>query len=286
MNADVVPGQSLSPSSSSRSDQRLLEHGWTVVQLGDSRPVRKIQDRLTRELRQLLSNDQVTLEDYHRFVVEDEQHFRIQGQLTEFLCNEDLVKEIIAANLSVFSPFVSCDLNIQRRPHLRITRPARPRDNVGFHRDTFYGDSPWALNVSIPFVDVPPEAALHVLSGSHVSPETDFPTTQYTSPDVTKGSLKHKLGFPYAPKAIPESLLEGVQPVPLRLGEAVAFSAAIVHGSVENRSETTRWTCDVRLINALAPKSPTQRDGYYESLTVTPMTQIATRYNDANRRAA
>jgi hypothetical protein len=108
------------------------------------------------------------------------------------------------------------------------------------------------------------------------------PFAQTRDADVTRGSVRHQLGFAYAPKVIDSAVTAKVEPVPLKLGEAVVFAGAIVHGTVANNAETCRWTTDVRLISALAPANPNQRSGYYEPLCRCAMTRIAQAYGKAN----
>jgi hypothetical protein len=261
---------------------QLRRRGWARVKLPRPEPVFEVRHAVLAELRRLLGDDAVTLEDYHRLKLDDARHTEIQFQLTTMYRQRDFARKIAEPNLSLLTTLAGGDLDIQTQPFLRITRPGRPQDNVGYHRDTFYGDSPWALNISVPFVDVPAEAALCMLSESHVWPEADVPFVQAQSADVTKGSVRHQLGFVYAPKLIDPEVTAKVEPVALNLGHAVVFSGAIVHGTAANNDAACRWTSDVRFINALAPYNENQRDGYYAPLCRTAVTQVARSYESAN----
>src|SRR5438132_8166557 len=98
------------------------------------------------------------------------------------------------------------DLDVQSAPYLRIVRPAKAQDNIGYHRDTVYGGSPYELSVFVPFVELAAGAALSVEPGSHLKAERDIPFVRMAISDkvVMKGSLKHTLGFPYAPQVLDE----------------------------------------------------------------------------------
>jgi hypothetical protein len=261
---------------------QLHQRGWAKVKLPRPEPVFQIRHAVLAELRRLVGDDKVTLEDYHRLELDEDRHTEIQFQLTTMYRQRDFARKIAEPNLSLLTALAGGDLDIQTQPFLRITRPGRPQDNVGYHRDTFYGDSPWALNISVPFVTVPAEAALCMLSGSHVWQEADVPFVQEQSADVSKGSVRHQLGFVYAPKLIDPEVTARVEPVALELGHAVVFSGAIVHGTAANNAATCRWTSDVRFINALAPYNENQRDGYYAPLCRTAMTRVARTYEAAN----
>ena len=95
-------------------------------------------------------------------------------------------------------------MKVQTNPYLRIARPNKKVDNIGYHRDTFYGGNPFELSVFVPFVDLDARGTLNLLTGSHILPESQFPTTKIENPDpaVRKGTAKHQLGFAYAPKVM------------------------------------------------------------------------------------
>jgi len=261
--------------------RHFYEHGWIVVKLPNPEPVYAARTALLTELRRLTSNEKITLEEYHQFIEDDSTHTDLQFQLTQLFWNQRWSTKIISAQLNFFQAFLGQDINIQSKPHLRITRPRKPQDNIGYHRDTYYGCSPFELSVLVPYVDVPKESSLSVLSGSHIRPESDFPTTQIENPEVNKGSVRHQLGFLYAPKIIDPSRTVNMQPVPLALGEALIFSLATVHGSIENRGQVSRWSSDIRVVNALAPLNPSLKPGYYEKLSSSVVTDLANLYNQA-----
>jgi len=261
--------------------RHFYEHGWIVVKLPNPEPVYAARTALLTELRRLTSNEKITLEEYHQFIEDDSTHTDLQFQLTQLFWNQRWSTKIISAQLNFFQAFLGQDINIQSKPHLRITRPRKPQDNIGYHRDTYYGCSPFELSVLVPYVDVPTESSLSVLSGSHIRPESDFPTTQIENPEVNKGSVRHQLGFLYAPKIIDPSRTVNMQPVPLALGEALIFSLATVHGSIENRGQVSRWSSDIRVVNALAPLNPSLKPGYYEKLSSSVVTDLANLYNQA-----
>ncbi|XZN90165.1 MAG: phytanoyl-CoA dioxygenase family protein [Microcoleus sp.] len=262
-------------------ERHFYQYGWIVVQLPNPDPVYAARASLLAELRRLTGSDRITLEDYHEVIRDDKTHTELQFQLTQFFWSQKLASKVITAQLDLFKAFLGQDLNIQSKPHLRITRPGKPQDNIGYHRDTYYGCSPFELSVLVPYTDVPPESALSVLSGSHIRPESDFSLTQIENPEVSKGSVKHQLGFLYAPKLIDPSCTADMQPVPLAVGEALIFSLATVHGSVENRGLVCRWSSDIRVVNGLAPLNPSLKAGYYEKLSRSVVSETAEAYNNA-----
>lgn len=267
-------------------EQHYLEHGWAVLQLPDPSPVLEAREALLRELRAATGSNVATLEQYHELGLDEQAHTDMQHRLTTFFRDNRFALPIMRAQLAVLIPFLGPDLLVQARPYLRITRPARPEDNIGYHRDTHYGGSPFEVSAIVPYVDVGAASSLAVLSGSHVRPESDFPTTKVDNPDpeVTKGSLKHSLGFPYAPHLMEPATIEGMTNVPLKLGEVLLVNLATVHGSTENRGTRSRWTTDIRLLNAMAGVDLSARPDYYEPLHDSVVSRAARAYDRANGR--
>ena len=262
-----------------QAEQHFHSKGWVVFDLPDPKPAFTAREILLAELRRLLNDSRITLETYHKSAIEDDHHFNSRIKLTEFFWRQRLGQNIINANLDFLKEFVGPDLNVQTKPYLRITRPGKPQDNIHFHRDTFYGTSPFELSVIVPFVDIPAECSLSVLSGSHVRPDSDFPYTQMENQEIVRGSAKHKvLGFLYAPKYIDPAYLQGMEPIPLKLGQALIFILSLIHGSIENRGSQSRWSSDIRIVNSNVPIDLSARPDYYEPLCRSVVTDSAHAY--------
>jgi hypothetical protein len=259
------------------------EHGWVLVKLPRSDVIDSVRAALQDELRRLSGIPDITLERYHEIADDDAVHRDYQFKLTELFRVNRYAYLVLAAQDDFFRPFLGPDLLVQVNPYLRMARPGKLQDNIGYHRDTFYGASPYELSVWIPYVDLPAESSLSVLSGSHIRPESDFPTTQTQSAEVKKGSTLHKMGFPYAPKVMDAEPLAGIQAVPVQKGEALVFSLATVHGSTQNSGPIARWSTDIRVVNTLAPVDLSARPDYYETLSSSVVSDRARAYEIAER---
>jgi len=265
--------------------QHFLKKGWFVLDFPDPEPAWQTRYFLEKELEKLLGK-KVALEDYHHHVGNDEEHTAFQVALTKVFRQNSCGPTLLAKQFSFFCNLLGPDLLIQANPYLRMTRPNKPQDNIGYHRDTFYGGSPYELSVLVPFVDLPAECSLSVLSGSHVHAEESYPTTQIVNPDtaVRKGSEKHQLGFLYAPKVMDPSIGSQMEAIPLKVGQALVFSLSTVHGSLLNTGQISRWSSDMRVMHALAPVDLSARPDYYKSLSYSVVTESAKKYYDANRK--
>jgi ectoine hydroxylase-related dioxygenase (phytanoyl-CoA dioxygenase family) len=173
---------------------------------------------------------------------------------------------------------------VQRRPYLRAVRPGRAGDAQPLHRDTYYGASPYEVSVLVPFTSMGEDAALRVIPGSHLAPDADYPFVQTASAETTPRSPRHELGYPYAPRLLDPALDASAVAVPLRLGQAAIFGLSLVHGGGVNAGTHTRFSTDIRVVNAWAPVRIARGvdDRYFEPLCVSSVSRSARQYLDAN----
>ena len=252
-----------------RSDaaEAFVERGWAVFNLPDPGIVLAVRDRLLARLRELLRVELDRLESYHTAIGEDAQ-LDIWDGLAASYWREGHGVEIVRRNLALAHRLVGVELCVQSHPYLRIARPGRPQDCTGLHRDTYYGASAYDVALFVPFTDLAPASALRVVSGSQMQPDTSYPFTQEQRSEVAMGSKRHRLGFPHAPQVLDPGVLDHAEPVPMVLGQALAFSLSLVHGGVENASPATGVSNDIRVVSSLAPVSWSRgvRANYYRPL--------------------
>jgi hypothetical protein len=252
--------------------------GWAVIDLREPAVAVDVGARLLGWLRAGPLPDLDRLDDYHRHV-DDDTHPRVQYELATWYWDQRLGRRIVDAEQDFLQSFVGLDLHVQRYPYLRVARPGRPGDVTGLHRDLLYGASPFEVSMVVPFSDLDADRALRVVTGSHLEPASSFPAIRTDSDLVTPGSPRHRLGFPYAPQVLADAVAERAEPVPLRVGQALLMSLALVHGQTVNASTTTRFSTDVRVVNSLAPIAFARgvREDYYEPWCSSPVTEQARR---------
>lgn len=252
--------------------------GWCRVSLPDPLIVAEIRDALESRLRHVTGRPDATLATYHA-VVDDTDHTKVQWDLVNFFWSEDCCLKIAQRQLDFFRPFIGPDLHVQRRPYLRIARPGKPEDNIGFHRDTVYGQSPYEVAVHLPFLELDEGSSLRMLPSSHVAPESAFEVVAHGDAPHVRGSEKHEMGFPYAPKTIAVDVGQMI-PLPLDFGQALVFTPSIVHGQDVNRGTVTRVSVDFRVVNSFAPVAfrtdPSSRG--YCRLAESAVSAVARRY--------
>ena len=231
----------------------LVERGWVTLDLPNPAEVFAVRDALLTRLRATSLPELERLDDYHRWTSDDERHIAVLYDLSTYYWDEQHGRSIVLDNLELFRALIGPQLHIQRRPYLRAVRPGHPADAAPMHRDTYYGASPHEVSIVVPFTDIEAADAIRVISGSHRSPDSDYPYTQHHSETVEIRSPRHRLGFPYAPKLLDPAVVERAEPVPLTVGQVLVFGLSLVHGGGVNSSERTRFSSDIRLVDSLAP---------------------------------
>ena len=267
-------------------ESTLAVQGWAAIDLPDPSAIFEARDLLLAHLRKTLPA-LVTLDDYHLHVTNEDQHVETLHDLATFYWESALSRPIITRNLDLFRRLIGPDLHLQPFPYLRAVRPGVMKDAAPLHRDTYYGASPFEVSVVVPFTNMEADAAVRVISGSHLAPDSAFPFIQTVSTDVQARSPKHELGYPYAPRLLDPVLMDAAEPVPLRVGQAMLFPLQIVHGGGINTGRRTRFSTDIRLANSLAPVqwSRSVRKDYFVPLCTSAVTRSAQAYLAANTDA-
>jgi hypothetical protein len=186
--------------------------------------------------------------------------------------------------LPIIKQLLGPDVMVQYYPYFRIARPNKPQDNIGYHKDTQYGQTPYELAVHIPFVDLDEKSALRVISGSHLMPESAFTRITNDGPHIEKGSIENRIGRPYLPKCL--KVPEGMETTPLtmKVGQAAIFSPAIFHGQEVNEGTMARVSCDMRFVSARhADKVQVGKcHAGYVHFSQSPVEEMAMKYYEAN----
>jgi hypothetical protein len=260
------------------------EHGWAVIDFSNRDAVLEARDNILSHVKATYYPSLERLEDLHEHIPDDDAYVQLHLALTEYYRKEGLSLKIMAGEVDMFRQFMGPDINIQKNPYLRIARPGATGDNIGYHRDTFYGASPFEISVFVPLTDLSEGNALQFLSGSNDTSDDTYPFEQFDNEGIERGSPRHLAGIPYAPRIIKPEEVPDITPVPVTVGQAVIFGLSNVHGQVVNEDKTTRVSTDIRLVNALAP-FPESRGGgdeYYLQFLRSPLTEQASRYLEAN----
>lgn len=219
------------------------------------------------------------------------KHFNDEAfKKMHILLSENFWKSEFSLHISRdFSPIlkdlIGLDVMVQYKPYLRFARPHRFEDNIGYHRDTQYGQTPFELAAHVPFVDLDERSALRVISGSHRQPESAFLSTESTESDIKKGSIEHRMGKPYSLKRL--SIPSGFKfdSLTMRVGQVAFFSPALFHGQEVNSGNITRVSTDIRFVSPFVDSKIRMGKIHagYVPISSSPVQQLAREYYEAQK---
>lgn len=269
-------------------DDQLRQNGYFVLNFDQTNPILEGREKLLKKLREITQHPSITLETYHELNLSDEEHTDLQHEMSLFFNSQQMAHQVIEKNIHLFKTLIGIDLDVQASPYLRIARPGKTVDNIGYHRDTFYGGCPEELSTVIPFVDLNEQGTLSVCPKTHFISEDqfEFDQTFLFDKDEFKKSKKHTLGFLYAPKAIKNISEFNMKPIPLKIGQALVFMLSTLHGAIVNHSSISRWSVDIRLKNALSKIDLSARPTYYKPLCRSALFENCLKYYEINGREA
>lgn len=215
--------------------------------------------------------------------LEDMETKKLHIQYSEKMWQSDFSLQLAWGLLSIIQQLLGLDIMVQYMPYLRIARPHKPQDNIGYHKDTQYGQTPYELAVHIPFVDLDEKSAIRVISGSHLMPESMFEKVTADGQRVEKGSIENRIGKPYLPKCLKVPNGMEMTPLAMKVGQCAIFSPAIFHGQEVNEGDVTRVSCDLRFVNSRHADEVRlgKTHAGYVSVSQSPVEKIATQYYGA-----
>ncbi|MGA1933318.1 hypothetical protein ACH5BF_11495 [Arcobacter sp. YIC-464] len=254
-----------------------INEGYVVQNLENTNFLNNFKEIILETLKGITNNKDITLETFHKFVKDDKEKLEIQYLISKKIWDEKLHFNLIKENIDLYYNIFGKDLDIQAKPHLRIARPNCPQDNIGFHRDSQYGNKAFELSNFFTFVDLDENSALQVEAKSHK--RGTLPYTKIESASVKKGSMENQLGYLYAPKLIDETFKINANPIPLNFGQVLILGLGTIHGQETNSSNTTRWSIDIRVKNSFSTSNV--KEGYYTNLTSSIVSKYAQEYYKA-----
>ena len=245
----------------------LEKDGFVVLPLLNKKPLLELQKIIRSFFHSVFHSEP---DEWHKKNADQEAQIELVKKISDKISESGLTAELIESNIDYFVPLLGPDIDIQNIPHLRISRPMKESDLINWHRDTFYGNLPWEMNIWFPLFPLRRGAGLRILAGSHLGPSVNIREVKDLDPfrrTVTKGSLANQVGYLYSPKTddtIANMKLSQTKLLSPKVGEIILFFGCAVH-KAENTSKYTRISIDLRVRNAHT-KTNTKAN-YYKPLS-------------------
>lgn len=244
-------------------EEHFRQFGYVILTVENPHFIFSMKKKLQDKLREITHSKTINLEDYHNLNLSHEEHYHCQFLMTQYFRSTGFNEELLKNKHDFFRYLLGPDLDLQTQPYLRMVRPHEAGDNIGYHRDTYYGTAASELSVFVPFVDLPENNCLSIYPKSHVIPDQYFETESKENAEVQKGSERNQIGFLYAPHIIKTDIQTHMKPIPLKIGQILVFMLSTIHGAILNESQITRWSTDIRVKNHFYSLNKTMKEGYY-----------------------
>jgi hypothetical protein len=211
--------------------------------------LKKLKYFIERELKKITANKYINLNNFNNYNFDRRRIVFIQIKLKKYLENHKqlhLFLESFIKDIDIIS-IIGPDISYQKSPWIRIARPNKPEDNIGYHKDTLYGQDTLIPTLHFPLITLPKNGCLNFISGSFNIIESKIKfNNEILFESSVKNSIKHKIGIPYKPKVIK---IKNINKFSIKFGEYVFFVPSIIHGQEVNFSNLTRFSIDVRFVN-------------------------------------
>lgn len=217
--------------------------------------IKKIQNIVLDLMHEKFPNSsELSLERYHEITgLNDATHEDFHFEATKVLHSLGLVRSLMDTLKPDLILILGPDIDIQRYPHLRVTRPFSKSDNLGLHRDIDYGASIYEISVWTPLLELQyPGVGMLLLPESNTLGYSGLSLIE-SDTGISPGSKKNLSGHLYKAKTVllsNEQREQLVEPV-IKLGQYLVIPQATVHGSELNTSQGTRFSLDIRFCNSL-----------------------------------
>lgn len=261
---------------------KFLNEGWVVTDLPNPLIIKDWVLRLNNYVQNMTGHDLDYLDK-----LPDDEFKEIHIAMSEWLWDKQFSLHMGNAMLPLLKELIGMNIMVQSRPYFRLARPNKPQDNIGYHRDTSYGQSAYELNVHIPFVDLDEASALRVISGSHRMTDGIFDVRESKEVPVEKGSIENRTGRPYAAKRLRVPYGMRTVPMCIKVGQVAFFSPALFHGQEINSGDKTRISIDWHGITSTRAPIKIRTDGAqggYEKIASSPLEKQAEEYYSVSQK--
>ncbi len=256
---------------SMRSDfeDRFLRDGFIVETVENKSILDGIRARILEIINTFVNSDIGDLTQIHNFVTKDrinEIRVHIYNELNS---RQDFLEEFYNLAKDHIERIVGNELAAQKKVNFSILMPQDDGSQLKLHADTMSGQSEYEVVLWVPFTNVKESNSVYVM---------DFDTTHEMFSNLSNYHVKgmDQLYDAYKHKA---KFLE------MQYGQFLLFTPTLFHGSIVNRTSTTRVSMNVRFKGLFTPyysgdETEKKLGSFYRPFKVRPATMIGLRHKE------
>ena len=231
---------------------KLHRDGYQKFELKDKRFLKKIQYKFIKSLNKFNINKENITKLYSKIFINLKDHHKIQSDFQKYILKKKIYFKLIHYYKNYFTKIIDQNISVTNQVNFRVVRPFNGLDNIGFHRDTDLGHTPFELNVWIPLFDTVKKNSLCILPKSHLK-KLDFFKFKKLKTAVKRGGKENKMGFLYKSFKFKNLNQNLMKPITVNFGEILIFYSSCMHGTTSNTSKLTRFSFDFNISNSFFP---------------------------------
>jgi len=228
------------------------EIGYLVFKVKKKEYLNKIKKELLKNYSNLKINKNNLEKKYSKIVKRDRLHHNYQKKFQKIIKDRKIHYKIIENYKEYFQKILGLDICCTTSVNFRSVRPNKDADNIGFHRDTDLGHTPYELNVWVPLFNTNKRNTLFILPESHKR-KLDYYKSEKIKTSFKKGSKQNRLGYLYKAFKFKNNIEKKMRAVPCKFGEILIFYSSCMHGTKMNNSDKTRFSIDYNISNSYYP---------------------------------
>ena len=232
--------------------RKFHNNGYLKFQVTDKKFLRSVRCKFLETLK----NKNLTInniqKNYHKIFCNLKDHHKVQSHFQKYILDNKIHFKLIKNYNTYFSSILGLDICATTSVNFRIVRPTKNIDNIGFHRDTDLGHTPYEVNVWVPLFSTNKNNSLHILPETHKKKLNFFKFTKLKT-GFKRRSKENAMGYLYRSfkfKNLKNNLLK---PIKCDFGNILIFYSSCMHGTRNNNSKETRFSFDFNISNSFFP---------------------------------
>jgi sporadic carbohydrate cluster 2OG-Fe(II) oxygenase len=239
-----------------------LEKGYCIIKIKNLKSLDYIKNKIIK-----LSGEKI-LNNYHKNVALSSLNKNRLNIFKNINQDEKFRKHYFNIFESFLDEIIGNEISMQNKINLNIQIPKDTTSVLEMHADSYAGESNYEIISWLPIVNVYKTKSMYVLN---------LKKTQIIEDKLSKFN---KIGT----DAIFSKYRKQFKFLKINYGEALIFSANILHGNKQNLTKETRWSLNCRFKSLFAPanKNTTSKNFsfMYEHLKMKPATILGLEYKD------
>jgi sporadic carbohydrate cluster 2OG-Fe(II) oxygenase len=232
--------------------KKFHDKGYLKFNVLNKKFLNQLRQEFLLKFKKLRLNKKNFQKKYHKILIDLKEHHKVQSEFQKIIFKKKIHYNLIKFYKSYFAQILGQDIAATTSVNFRAVRPKKNIDNIGFHRDTDLGHTPYEINVWVPLFDTNKSNSLYILPKSHQKKLDYFKFTKMKTKFI-RGGNENKLGYFYKSFKFKNLNHKKMIPIVCKFGQIIIFYSSCIHGTKTNTSNETRFSFDFNISNSFFP---------------------------------